>query len=114
MSDEAKEPIIPAGLQPGPTPQPSIPEASIDEMGVANPTFDISPRIEYLFYKCQRCGKKEFAGGMDKHLEADCVCVITPATKTTKATHGKMILMKYSAPRPGVRQPEEFTKPVGA
>jgi hypothetical protein len=116
MSDE-NTPQIPAGLQEGPTPKPALAETLVDEMGVANPVYDISPRIEYLFYKCVKCGKKEFAGAGDTALEVDCICyVVHPdaSKKGDKGIHAKMRLLKYSAPRPGVPQPESFTKPVNA
>jgi hypothetical protein len=92
-------------MQAGPLPSMPTPEVMVDEMGVANPTTDISARIEYRFYKCQKCARKEFAGAMDVAVEVDCVCIAGPEDpKTKKSPHGKMKLYKYSAPRPGVDQ----------
>lgn len=93
---------LPPGMQVGPSPRPADVEQLVDEMGVANPTLDISEYIKYLYYKCQKCGKKEFAGGADTATEVDCICSTGSPDPTTKKTpHGKMKLLMYAARRDG-------------
>lgn len=100
MADDSL--TLPPGLQPGPSPEPSMPEPMVDEMGVTNPTVDISEYIKYRYYKCEQCGKKEFAGAMDLDEVVDCVCTTGPTDpKTKKAPHGKMNLLVYASRRDG-------------
>jgi hypothetical protein len=91
---------LPVGMQAGPSPEPQIPEQLVDEMGVQNPVYDVSKFVKYRYYKCQRCGKKEFAGAMDMEEYVDCPCVAGPVDpKTKKTPHGQMKLLVYVSRR---------------
>lgn len=112
MADETRQ--LPAGMQAGPNALPEIHQVLVDEMGVANPTLDISAYIEYRFYKCQSCGKKEHAGGADTAPTAACTCTIGDADpKTKKFQHGVMKLLLYKSPRPG-QEHQHPAAPVAA
>lgn len=76
-----------------------------DAMSAAEPTLDKSKYIEYRYYECQLCHRKEFAGGLDTAGEAECIC--TPGgmkPESTKAQpkpiHGIMKLHHYKKLRP--------------
>lgn len=86
----------PAVLEGEPIP---VTDADMDGM---DPINDISQNIEYLFYKCELCGKKVFAGGADTAMTSECgnpKC-LTGATKSNGfPERGLMRLHKYTKPR---------------
>lgn len=86
--------------------QKSGPEVvTSDEMGVHDPILDVSPNVEYLYYKCDTCGGKCFAAPGDTALVIECPCVTGRMTDrkdkdgNQRPEHGIRKLYKYSRPR---------------
>lgn len=76
-----------------------------DELGMHDPMVDVSPNVEYLYYKCVKCSRKVFAGPGDTMLVVECTCTTGRVTDMKdregrpRKEHGVMRLHKYSRPR---------------
>lgn len=86
--------------------QKSGPEVvTTDEMGVHDPMLDISPNVEYLYYKCDTCKAMCFAAPGDTALVTECPCTTGRMTDrkdregNQRPEHGIRKLYKYSRPR---------------
>lgn len=74
-----------------------IAEVDADELGVNDPTTEVSKHIEYLFYKCTNpgCGKTVFAGGADSAPRVRCQFCFHGEDEEGKAKRGVMQLTRF-------------------